>query len=69
MKKWWNNGRGHGKFSTGNSCAAIVTEALRQGGFRPRTTNLIWSTPEDVWLGAKAEVEARKNPKRFYPIW
>jgi hypothetical protein len=57
IKKWWNNGAGHGKFYSGNNCADIVTEALRQGGFVPRTKNLIWCTPEEVWKGRKETVK------------
>jgi len=58
IKKWWNKGKGHGKFSSGNNCADIVTQALRQGGLEPWTNNLIWSTPWDVWNGAKTAINA-----------
>jgi RHS repeat-associated protein len=63
IKKWWNNGKGHGKFSSGNNCADIVTEALRQGGLVPKTNNLIWSTPQDVWSGTKATVDRHRQRK------
>jgi len=66
IKKWWNNGRGHGKFSSGNNCADIVTEALRQGGLVPWTSNVIWSTPYDVWNGTKTTLKLREQPLKLH---
>jgi len=66
IKKWWNNGKGHGKFGSGNNCADIVTAALRQGGFVPWTGNLIWSTPYDVWDGTKTTLKLRDQPLKLH---
>jgi hypothetical protein len=65
IKKWWNNGKGHGKFSSGNNCSDIVTEALRQGGLPPFAGNLIWSTPEDVVNGVKLTLKMQSEWPQF----
>lgn len=53
IKKWWNSGQGHGDWCSGNNCADIVEEALRQGGFDVPTENWIWATPYDVLNGVR----------------
>jgi hypothetical protein len=54
IKKWWNNGKGHGDWGDLNNCSDIVGEALRQGGL-PVRKPATYSTPEHV----KGEVERR----------
>jgi RHS repeat-associated protein len=60
IKKWWNNGKGHGDWCSGNNCADIVEDALREGGFDVPSENWIWATPYDVLMGAKRRVKECK---------
>ncbi|HBB89106.1 MAG TPA: hypothetical protein DC047_15985 [Blastocatellia bacterium] len=61
IKRWWNDGKGHGDFGDLNNCSDIVSEALRVGGLPVRRTTLA-TTPSDV----KEEIE-RLLQQRLYP--
>lgn len=62
IKKWWNNGRGHGDWGDLNNCADIVGEALRRGGLPVRRT-VVYTLPEDI----KKEVERLLRERRYPP--
>jgi RHS repeat-associated protein len=61
VKRWWNNGEGHGDWCSGNNCADIVAEALRQGGMDIPTKNWIWSTPYDVRRAVKKKLRSHNR--------
>ena len=62
IKRWWNNGKGHGDFSIWNNCSDIVGEALRVGGLSVRRTS-IYTTPDYI----KNETERLLRERRFPP--
>jgi len=62
IKRWWNNGKGHGDFTLFNNCSDIVAEALRVGGLRVSPTT-VYTTP----IYVKEEVEKRLHDRQYPP--
>jgi len=62
IKRWWNNGKGHGDWGDLNNCSDIVGEALRIGGLPVRKTT-IYTTPDDI----KDEIERLLHDRRYPP--
>ena len=62
IKRWWNDGKGHGLFGDLNNCSDIVSEALRVGGLPIRRTTL-YTTPADI----KDKIERILHERRYPP--
>ena len=62
IKRWWNNGKGHGDFGDLNNCSDIVSEALRMGGL-PIGRTTLYTTPDYI----KDEVERLLHNRRYPP--
>jgi RHS repeat-associated protein len=62
IKRWWDDGKGHGDFSLWNNCSDIVGEALRVGGLPIRKTS-VYSTPDYV----KDEIERLLHDRQYPP--
>jgi hypothetical protein len=62
IKKWWNEGNGHGDWGDLNNCSDIVGEALRKGGL-PVRRSTTFTTPEDI----KSEVDRTLYDRQYPP--
>jgi RHS repeat-associated protein len=62
IKRWWNDGKGHGDFGDLNNCSDIVSEALRVGGLPIRRTT-VYTTPDYV----KDEVGRLLHDRKYPP--
>ncbi len=62
IKRWWNEGKGHGDFSLWNNCSDTVAEALRVGGLQVRTTT-VYTTPDYV----KGEIDRLLHDRQYPP--
>jgi hypothetical protein len=62
IKRWWNDGKGHGDFGDLNNCSDIVSQALRIGGLAVTRTT-VFTTPDYV----KKEVERLLHERRYPP--
>jgi RHS repeat-associated protein len=62
IKRWWNEGKGHGDWGDLNNCSDIVGEALRKGGL-PVRRSTAFTTPEDI----KSEVDRILHDRRYPP--